>query len=394
MRTLLSPHYVPQEVTTSDLAIASLAWGFNIGFGWLTAWAAVKQTRKAYLRTGRLVLRNTYLRLIWGELIVSLGFGLICYLHLNDIIPPSFVFYFFILTLWALQVHFLLQIIINRCALLVQDEREIRRLKIGVATFITAINVTVYAIWIPARLQVSPEYLWINEWWDRCEKCLYLLTDGALNFYFIRTVQRDLVKNGLDKYKGLVRFNMFIVGFSLSMDVLIISMMSLPNTFVYMQFHPFAYTVKLKIEMSMADLIVKIARGRDHANEGGLVLLGNRMGARGSGSDVPTIGSAGKNKFCTSRRSPQQQQQQQHRNHGSWIGRDDEVVDTRKGAQPIQELSCLDSAIYLAERGSYTTQELHIEFASASRVSRGHLDESSSTDSSAARGGAEGDTRS
>ncbi|KAM5350872.1 hypothetical protein ACJZ2D_017159 [Fusarium nematophilum] len=56
---------------------------------------------------------------------------------------------------------------------------------------------------------------------------------------------------------------MFIVGFSLSMDVLIISMMSLHNTFVYMQFHPFAYIVKLKIEMSMADLISKIARKRD-----------------------------------------------------------------------------------------------------------------------------------
>ncbi|PNP86371.1 hypothetical protein FNYG_00287 [Fusarium nygamai] len=71
---------------------------------------------------------------------------------------------------------------------------------------------------------------------------------------------------------------MCIVGFSLSMDVLIISMMSLNNTFVYMQFHPFAYIVKLKIEMSMADLISKVARKRDcgvisegafsHAEEG------------------------------------------------------------------------------------------------------------------------------
>jgi hypothetical protein len=55
---------------------------------------------------------------------------------------------------------------------------------------------------------------------------------------------------------------MFIIGFSLSMDVLIIAMMSLRNTFVYMQFHPLAYTVKLHIEMSMADLIGKIARDK------------------------------------------------------------------------------------------------------------------------------------
>lgn len=44
--------------------------------------------------------------------------------------------------------------------------------------------------------------------------------------------------------------------------------MSLPNSFVYMQFHPLAYIVKLKIEMSMADLITSVARARDddHGN--------------------------------------------------------------------------------------------------------------------------------
>lgn len=40
-------------------------------------------------------------------------------------------------------------------------------------------------------------------------------------------------------------------------------MMSLPNTFVYMMFHPVAYIVKLNIEMSMADLITKVARYQD-----------------------------------------------------------------------------------------------------------------------------------
>uniref|UniRef100_A0A0D2YDL6 Uncharacterized protein n=1 Tax=Fusarium oxysporum (strain Fo5176) TaxID=660025 RepID=A0A0D2YDL6_FUSOF len=35
------------------------------------------------------------------------------------------------------------------------------------------------------------------------------------------------------------------------------------TNFSYMQFHPFAYIVKLKIEMSMADLISKVARKRD-----------------------------------------------------------------------------------------------------------------------------------
>ncbi|KAF2970699.1 hypothetical protein GQX73_g2857 [Xylaria multiplex] len=169
-----------------------------------------------------------------------------------------------LVTLWALQVQLLLQIIINRCLIIAHDKHFTEKLKIWVAVLITAVNISVYNIWIPARLEISETYIHTNEWWDRVEKVIYLLTDAFLNIYFIRVVQHGLVRNGLTKYRNLVRFNMFIIGFSLSMDVLIIAMMSLPNTFVYMQFHPLAYIVKLNIELSMADLIGRIARNRDY----------------------------------------------------------------------------------------------------------------------------------
>ncbi|KAH6695707.1 hypothetical protein F5X68DRAFT_164047 [Plectosphaerella plurivora] len=201
--------------------------------------------------------------MIWLEILVCLIFGIICFLYLLHVIPPSFEFYFIILTTWALQVQFLLQIIVNRCSILVTDSKKALRLKVGVAVLITLVNISVYNIWIPARLQISERYIWINEWWDRCEKGIYLIVDACLNFYFIHIVKENLVMHGLTKYRTLMHFNMFIVGFSLSMDVLIIAMMSLPNTFVYMQFHPLAYIVKLNIEMSMADLIGKIARNRN-----------------------------------------------------------------------------------------------------------------------------------
>lgn len=100
------------------------------------------------------------------------------------------------------------------------------------AALITAINISVYCIWVPARLQISETYIHVNEWWDRCEKIIYLLVDAALNIYFIRIVQLNLVQLGLRKYSNLVKFNMFIITFSLGMDVLIIAMMSLDNTFV------------------------------------------------------------------------------------------------------------------------------------------------------------------
>ncbi|GKT92073.1 hypothetical protein Ct61P_09923 [Colletotrichum tofieldiae] len=229
MVNLLSPHFKLEEVTEDDMIIASLAWGFTLGFGWLTVWTAIKQTTAMYRRQGDRIYRNAYIWMIWLEILVQ----------------------------------FLLQIIINRCAILLTNQKRSWWLKVGVAVLITAINISVYNIWIPARLQISDRYIEINEWWDRCEKVIYLIVDGALNIYFVRIVQKNLVTHGLTKYKRLTQFNMFIIGFSLSMDVLIIAMMSLNNTFVYMQFHPLAYMVKLKIEMSMAELIGKVARKRD-----------------------------------------------------------------------------------------------------------------------------------
>ena len=50
---------------------------------------------------------------------------------------------------------------------------------------------------------------------------------------------------------------------------LIIGTMSLKNGFVYMQFHPLAYTVKLNIEMSMANLIRKVANKKNDIRPGG-----------------------------------------------------------------------------------------------------------------------------
>ncbi|WDK21616.1 hypothetical protein CGRA01v4_12906 [Colletotrichum graminicola] len=185
------------------------------------------------------------------------------YVQFQALLPSSQFALTSKVTTWALQVQFLLQIIINRCAILLDNPKHSLRLKVGVAVLITAVNISVYNIWIPARLQTSDRYIKINDWWDRCEKIIYLIVDGALNIYFVRIVQKNLVTHGLTKYKRLTRFNMFIIGFSLSMDVLIIAMMSLKNTFVYMQFHPLAYMVKLKIEMSMAELIGKVASKRD-----------------------------------------------------------------------------------------------------------------------------------
>ena len=46
--------------------------------------------------------------------------------------------------------------------------------------------------------------------------------------------------------------------------------MSLPNTLVYLQFHPVAYMIKLIIEINMAELITKVVRATNpHSNPDG-----------------------------------------------------------------------------------------------------------------------------
>lgn len=69
----------------------------------------------------------------------------------------SFAFYFSILTLWALQVQFLLQIIINRIGVLMLDRKKAANLKYGVAVLITLINISVYCIWVRNRVMFRQE---------------------------------------------------------------------------------------------------------------------------------------------------------------------------------------------------------------------------------------------
>ncbi|KAI1346268.1 hypothetical protein F5Y01DRAFT_28614 [Xylaria sp. FL0043] len=356
--SLLSPNYKPQEVTIDELVIASLAFGFTIGFGQLTTWTAAKQTWTAYKKQGSRVLKNIYIWMIWGEIAVCLGFAIICFLRIKGIIPPSFAFFFMILTLWALQVHFLLQIIINRCGIVNHNKEFTRRLKISVAVLITAINITVYTIWIPARLQISETYIHVNERWDRCEKVIYMLTDGFLNIYFIRVVQRELVQNGLTKYRGLVHFNMFIIGFSMSMDLLIITMMSLPNTFLYMQFHPLAYIVKLNIELSMADLIGRIAKSRDHNSFHDIDLNHNYSNKLTSQRSQATSYSG---------RLPARQQ---NIGTGNWDGRSastsndiacPDAVYTVNATANSRDNSIMESRLPTS-RDIYTTREFRVDF--------------------------------
>lgn len=112
-----------------------------------------------------------------------------------------------------------MQIIINRIALLAISPKIIQCLKLGVFIFLALINISVFCIWIPSRLQISHRWRHINNIWDRIEKGLFALVDLALNLYFIYLVRSSLINYGLRKYVLLYRFNLFIIIISIGMDV-------------------------------------------------------------------------------------------------------------------------------------------------------------------------------
>ena len=94
-----------------------------------------------------------------------------------------------------------------------------RKLKFTVAAITTVINISVFIIWIPARLQINHTWQHINSVWDRIEKVLFLCLDASLNIYFLRRVRHDLIDNGLSKYSTVFWFNFGTVIISISLDV-------------------------------------------------------------------------------------------------------------------------------------------------------------------------------
>lgn len=125
-----------------------------------------------------------------------------------------------------------MQIIINRVAILSVDPTTVSRLKWGTFGIIVAINIAVTCIWVPASLQLSSTFIAINNVFDRVQKSLLCIIDAGLNYYFIHLVRSRLIANGLTKYTRLFKFNLVMIGVSISLDVLIVAMMSLPNKLV------------------------------------------------------------------------------------------------------------------------------------------------------------------
>lgn len=165
----INDDYYIQPVTYRSIIVASIVFGLANIFGISAAYIAFRQTRAC-----RAPLKSAYIWMIWLELAASFVIAVECLLYLLKVIKPSFWFYmsickFFPLALlgttqialtavvlnWSIQVQLLLQIIINRVRIILADRRKGRILMIGTAILVTLINISVFCIWMPARLQIS-----------------------------------------------------------------------------------------------------------------------------------------------------------------------------------------------------------------------------------------------
>ncbi|KAL0065770.1 hypothetical protein AAF712_007257 [Marasmius tenuissimus] len=254
--------FVELTVTRGDIVLGSIAFGFFFGFLVHVFWTAVLETK----RVGRL---TAYVAMVWLEILGNIGFAITSWGYLYKIFPPNMGVFLTVIVCWITQVQCLMLIIVNRLCILLATDRERMMMKVIVAGIVTVVSISTACIWIPAQLQINHRYIELNHWWDKFEKAIYLCLDLSLNIIFIVMIKRRLVNYHLSKYARVMRFNEYIIFISIGMDILLMGMTTLKNGFVYCQFHPVVYIVKLAIEMSMSRLLIKVARSTGiHVYEG------------------------------------------------------------------------------------------------------------------------------
>ncbi len=112
-----------------------------------------------------------------------------------------------------------MQILANRLCLIMFSPTRKRWLRAGLFIAIGIINISVFVVWIPARMHVNEAFVHANNIWDRTEKAIFAVIDMALNFYFMWLVKTNLVASGLTQYNYVYKYNILMVCFSICFDV-------------------------------------------------------------------------------------------------------------------------------------------------------------------------------
>jgi hypothetical protein len=82
---LVSEGYKVEAVTRGESRTGAIAVGFALGFGLLTCVKAGIRTKTTWKRSRS---AKIYIAMVWGEMIVSIIFGMLGWLNLEGVIGP------------------------------------------------------------------------------------------------------------------------------------------------------------------------------------------------------------------------------------------------------------------------------------------------------------------
>ena len=125
-----------------------------------------------------------------------------------------------------MQLHCVLQIMVNRLSFLIVDRRRSRGLKLAVVGVVAFITLAGGSTWIMAAVGLSPGVAAFSHVFDRANKGLFAAVDLALNAAFLYLVWRQLIAAGLAKYWSVFRYNGCCILLSISLDVILIGVES------------------------------------------------------------------------------------------------------------------------------------------------------------------------
>ncbi|KAG7072708.1 hypothetical protein JMJ76_0005555 [Colletotrichum scovillei] len=140
-------------------------------------------------------------------------------------------------------------------------------MKITLFTIVGIMNIFVMSVMFPMQATRPKLGLRIQRFYSPIDKILSLLIDLSLNSVFLRKLQRELIDNGLVKYRLLFFLTIAAIVVSLSMDISLIVVVFLSNPYLYASIHPTVYSIKLAIEMMMADFIARVVQEQHQIQE-------------------------------------------------------------------------------------------------------------------------------
>jgi len=257
METPVLPRGEDALASRRSLLMAAGFFGAAITVAVFDCTKAGRQSRRSWGRSRR---ANTYIIMLWVDIVTGVAVTVCTWLYLNRTIEPSIQFLVSIIFVWCVQMQCLMQILANRLCLIMYSPARQWWLRVSLLVAIGIINVSFFVIAIPGRLHVNDTFIRANHVWNPIERSLLAAIDLCLNGYFMWLVKSKLVACGLTHYNLVYKYNLVMVSFSMSLDIVLIGLMWLPDGAVYLQVQCLSMLIKLNIEMSMAELLGKVVK--------------------------------------------------------------------------------------------------------------------------------------